>query len=196
MKDTKSAPPVHTTNNFASYNAAVELELARHEEARKLLQSKSWFLRAQAIGLIIAAICLLLLIVFGIYYFFPQHQTSVVPATLTEQTPQEARETTKQLEEISDANKDTDNIFPIEKKFTVVTSTTMITGEHVVTAEEFLPENLKSPDWVYCYISNASGTSQRAEYLASFKDGVKTVETEDSYLLENALPLCKFPPEI
>ena len=185
--------PVHTYHNFSKYNEAVDLELSRHDEARRVLKSKSVLLRAKALAFVILAFCVVLLTIFIIYSLFRDESRASVSQVPGSSTVEDTRKTKQQLTEIASGSENNNESFPIEKKFTVVSSTTMITGEKVVTAEEFLPDNLKSPNWVYCYVSNSNGTSQNAEYLASYKDGEMTIETVDKYLLENAMPLCNFP---
>ena len=174
----------YSTSNFTAMNNAIDVEVDKRTELSKLYSSQRFMNRSMMILIIsstLAVICLTITIIYWMLF-----RDLPKPVTLNQD-----KQTSISLREISKSNPEEKN--KIDTSFTVFLRSQIETGEFVVTGKNYLPDNLIDPVEQYCYLeSQEAETSLAGETIASITDGKISIETEDNFLIEMAMPYCQF----
>ena len=179
----------YSVNDYSAYNDAVTSELKHHREIAESVRQES-ILRKAKVAVFISGTIAILAVAIALIYLILSHVNSSPQLTISSvQSTAEAQD----LGTISRSEGSPE--FGITKSFNVFDSTPISTGEIVVTAKEYSPNNLAVPGYQYCYLtSSTSITNVQQIELAevSPKTGELVIKTEDAFLVESALPYCSF----
>lgn len=183
----KSLPTTQyvSTHDYSPINNAVDVEIQKRKEITGLYSSQRSMNRSAIVLNVCVALCLLVLTISLVYWFF-----FTKPVVLTAPPFQDKNASTslKTISNNDDALKD-----PIDTSFTVFYRYQIETGEHVVTGLNYVPSDLITPQDQYCYIEPMTADSGLAgEPIASMVITDLTIETTDKFLIEVALPHCKW----
>ena len=179
----------YRVNDYSAYNNAVTSELNHHREIAESVRQESILRKAKVAVFISGAIAILAVAIALIYLILSNVNSSPSMAPSQVQSAVEAQN----LGTISRSEGAPE--FGITKAFNVFDSTPISTGEIVVTAKEYSPNNLAVPEYQYCYLtSSASITNVQQIELAEINPdtGELVVKTEDAFLIDSALPYCSF----
>lgn len=181
----------YSTSNYSAINRAIDVEVKKRDELSKLYssqrvinKSKIFLLTASAMSIVMLTIA----VIYWMYFFSPQ---IITPSLGLE----ENKKTTSSLNEISKSNAESasNSEQQIDTSFTVFQRSQIETGEYVVTGKNYIPENLVEPTEQYCYLEpKEAETSLAGESIASSVGGEIILDTQDSFLIDVALPHCQF----
>jgi len=174
----------YTVHNYHPYNVAVDNELAHHaaiaaavREESRLRRAKIWLFAAGAFAIISLAVSL-------IVWLFTSPAMSLPIFAKTSESASELGALAR-----GDVSKE----LSVSTRFNVFDKSPMATGEIVITSKEYAPEDLNTPEYQYCYVTNSTEIANAQQtLLAEVQNGRVDVKTNETYLLENALPLCTF----
>lgn len=179
----------YMVNNYSAYNDAVTSELNHHREIAEAVRQESILKKAKAAVFISGAIAILAIAIAVIYLIISN--VNSIPNISPSQIQSSAE--TQKLGTIS--RNEGSSEFGIKKSFNVFDSTPISTGEIVVTAKEYSPNNLAFPEYQYCYLTSSASISnvQQIELAEINPDTDElVVKTKDAFLIEAALPYCTF----
>ena len=179
----------YSVNDYSAYNDAVTSELNHHREIAESVRQES-ILRKAKVAVFISGAIAILAVAIALIYLILSHVNS--SPQITPSVVQSAGEV-QNLGTISRSEGSPE--FGITKSFNVFDSTPISTGEIVVTAKEYSPENLAVPEYQYCYLTSSTSITnvQQIELAEINPDtGERVVKTEDAFLMESALPFCSF----
>lgn len=179
----------YRVNDYSAYNDAVTSELNHHREIAESVRQESILRKAKVAVFISGAIAILTVAIALIYLILSNVNSS---PSMTPSQVQSAVEA-QNLGTISRSEGAPE--FGITKSFNVFDSTPISTGEIVVTAKEYSPNNLAVPEYQYCYLTSSTSITnvQQIELAEINPDtGELVVKTEDAFLVDSALPYCSF----
>lgn len=182
-------PREYSVNDYSVYNDSINNELNYHREIAQSIYQETILKKAKVAVLITISIAILAIAAALVYLIvnYANSEANVIP--LQAQNTQESQDlgTISRIEGSPE--------FGISKAFNVFDSTSMSSGEIVVTAKEYRPDNLTSPDYQYCYLtSSISIVNAEQIELAEINPDTDEliIKTDDVFLIESALPLCTF----
>ena len=179
----------YRVNDYSAYNDAVTSELNHHREIAESVRQESILRKAKVAVFISGAIAILTVAIALIYLILSNVNSS---PSMTPSQVQSAVEA-QNLGTISRSEGAPE--FGITKSFNVFDSTPISTGEIVVTAKEYSPNNLAVPEYQYWYLTSSTSITnvQQIELAEINPDtGELVVKTEDAFLVDSALPYCSF----
>ena len=180
-KSTKQAEYSHY--NYSAYNRAVEQTLNQHQTLAATLRSENRIKQMHLVLLILAAICLVISAAVILYWFLfrPTYAELSVPVQQTQQ----------QLQLLAEHNQTQD--MRVTELFVQQISTVTAQGEIVTTEKEYQPTDLQTPSKQFCYLAADLTDLGAKDVVLAYTDADEVIiQTEDPYLLTDALPLCAF----